>query len=109
MSEHQELQKKLEARFANLEKRVAGLEGDLRSSHSQYWEERASEVSGDEVLEGLESAALEEIEQIRAALKRIKEGDYGARNGCGKKTGARRLAALPLAVLRIDCASEGST
>ncbi len=109
MSEHQELQKQLEERLAALEKRVAGLEGDLRSSHSQDWEERASEISGDEVLEGLESAALEESEQIRAALKRIKGGAYGACNGCGKKIGAKRLAALPFAVLCIDCASEGGS
>jgi DnaK suppressor protein len=106
MTEHQELRSQLEERLASLEKRVAGLEGDLRSSHSQDWEERASEISGDEVLEGLESAALEEIDQIRAALKRIDEGEYGACNGCGKNIGAQRLKALPFAVLCIDCASR---
>ena len=106
MTDTHKLQSQLEERLEFLGRRVAGLEGDLRSTHSQDWEERASEISGDEVLEGLESAALDEIAQIRAALKRIKNGEYGECHNCGKKIGAKRLAALPYAVLCIDCASE---
>lgn len=106
MTDHKELQSQLEERLASLEHRVSGLEGDLRSAHSQDWEERASEISGDEVLEGLEGAALDEIAQIQAALKRIKDGEYGACHNCTKNIGAKRLAALPFAVLCIDCASQ---
>ncbi|MDA0230740.1 MAG: TraR/DksA C4-type zinc finger protein [Proteobacteria bacterium] len=109
MTDHQELQNQLKERLASLEHRVAGLEGDLRSAHSQDWEERASEISGDEVLEGLEGAALDEIAQIRAALKRIKDGEYGACHNCAKHIGAKRLAALPFAVLCIDCASQAGS
>ena len=57
MTDNPELQSQLEERLEFLERRVAGLEGDLRTAHSQDWEERATEISGDEVLEGLESAA----------------------------------------------------
>lgn len=106
MTNSKKLQSQLEERLTFLERRVAGLEGDLRSTHSQDWEERASEISGDEVLEGLESAALDEIAQIRAALKRIRNGEYGECHACGKNIGAKRLAVLPYAVLCIECASE---
>ena len=109
MTDHKELQSQLEDRLLALEQRIAGLEGDLRSTHSNDWEERASEISGDEVLEGLEGAALDEIAQIRAALKRIKGGEYGECHNCGKKIGAKRLAALPFAVLCIDCASRAGS
>ena len=52
MTDSPELQSQLEERLEFLERRVAGLEGDLRTAHSQDWEERATEISGDEVLEG---------------------------------------------------------
>ena len=58
------------------------------------------------MLDGLESAALDEIAQIRAAFTRIKNGEYGECHNCGKKIGAKRLAALPYAVLCVDCVSE---
>ena len=106
MTDHKELKNQLEARLASLERRVTGLESDLRSAHSQDWEERASEISGDEVLEGLEGAALDEIAQIRAVLKRIKDGEYGVCHNCAKDIGAERLAALPFALLCINCASQ---
>ena len=106
MTDHKELKNQLEARLASLERRVTGLESDLRSAHSQDWEERASEISGDEVLEGLDGVALDEIAQIRAVLKRIKDGEYGVCHNCAKDIGAERLAALPFALLCIDCASQ---
>ena len=109
MPDHKELRSQLEARLSSLERRVAGLESDLRSAHSQDWEERASEISGDEVLEGLEGAALDEIAQIRAALKRINNGEYGVCHNCAKDIGADRLAALPFAVLCIICASRAGS
>jgi len=109
MTDHIELKSQLEARLASLERRVAGLESDLRSTHSQDWEEPASKISGDEVLERLEGAALDEIAQIRAALKRIKNGEYGVCHNCAKDIGAERLAALPFAVLCINCASRAGS
>ena len=106
MTHSKKLKTQLEERLASLEARVAGLESDLRMAHSQDWEERASEISGDEVLEGLESSAMEEITRIRSVLKRIDDGSYGECSGCGKDIGDKRLAALPYAVLCIQCASK---
>ena len=109
MPDHKKLRGQLEARLSSLERRVAGLESDLRSAHSQDWEERASEISGDEVLEGLEGAALDEIAQIQAALKRIKGGEYGVCHNCAKDISPERLAALPFALLCINCANDAES
>ena len=106
MTDTKALKNQLEERLAELEARVANLESDLRATHSQDWEERASEISGDEVLEGLESSAMDEITQIRSVLKRIDDDSYGECSGCGKEIGAKRLAALPFAVLCIQCANK---
>ena len=100
MTDTQALRNQLEQRLAELEARVANLESDLRAAHSQDWEERASEISGDEVL------AMDEITKIRSVLKRIDDDSYGACNGCGKDIGAERLKALPFAVLCIKCANK---
>ena len=109
MTDTKELKSQLEQRLIALEARVANLESDLRTAHSQDWEERASEISGDEVLEGLESSAMDEITQIRSVLKRIDDDSYGDCGGCGKEIGAKRLAALPFAVLCIHCANRAAS
>ena len=61
------------------------------------------------MLEGLEGAALDEIAQIRAALKRISNGEYGVCHNCAKDIGADRLAVLPFAILCINCASRAGS
>ena len=68
---------RLERRRSELRESLAHYQRDLRTAHSADWEERAVETEGDEVLEGLETSALHEIEQIDAAIKRIELGTYG--------------------------------
>lgn len=55
----------------------------------------ANFTAADEVLEGLEDAALEEIEQIRAALHRLELGTYGVCVVGGEAIPEARLRALP--------------
>lgn len=43
------------------------------------------------------------LAQINAALERLDAGTYGTCQRCGKEIGARRLEAVPYAVLCIDC------
>ena len=100
---------KLKAQFGKrldaLRARVSELEEDLRAPHDADSEERASEIEGDEVMEGLENSALQEIGHIETALKRIDAGTYGVCDACGERIDARRLEALPYATRCIDCAS----
>lgn len=63
-------------------------------------------TASDEVLEGLDAAALAEIRQVRAALRRIENGTYGQCARCGETIAARRLQALPQTLLCIACAGS---
>ncbi|MEQ1507171.1 MAG: TraR/DksA C4-type zinc finger protein [Myxococcota bacterium] len=46
------------------------------------------------------------VDEIRAALKRVDEGDYGECEACGEDIGERRLLARPMATHCIDCMTE---
>ena len=93
----------LEARLAQLLRRVRTIEGDLRSPHDRDWPERANELENDEVLEHLDEISLREVTSIREALRRIEEGHYGVCAACGQSVGAARLAAVPTALTCVRC------
>lgn len=98
------VKEQLEARLKELGAKVEEIEEDLRTPRSTGWEDRATEIEGDEVLDALEESAIVEINDIRAALKRIDEGSYGSCATCGAKIGEKRLAALNYTTQCITCA-----
>lgn len=98
------LKTQFEARLAELQSEAEEIDDALREPHTPDVEDRATEIGGDEVLEGLGKAALEEIADIEAALKRIELGTYGECTTCGKEISPARLAAVPTAAQCIDCA-----
>jgi len=102
------IKKQLEQRLSDLGARVEEIEDDLRTPRSASWEDRATEIEGDEVLDALEGSAVGEIADIRAALRRIDEGTYGICARCGEDIAEKRLEALPYATECIDCARAGS-
>jgi DnaK suppressor protein len=69
-------------------------EEGAQSEHEQFTLSRLSEVQRREIL------------QIDAALARIEAGEYGVCRDCGNDIDARRLSALPYAVLCTECASQ---
>jgi len=95
----------LEDRLAKLGVRVTKIESDLRNPGSRDWTDRASEKENEEVLERLNATERIEIEQIRAALVRIREGTYTECSICGDPIALGRLEALPYTNSCIDCAS----
>ena len=103
MLEHDALRTQLENRLTRLLRRVERIEGDLRQTHDRDWQERATELENDEVLEGLDEMTLREIEQIRTALKRIESGSYGTCSVCGQPIGTERLVAVPGAITCVAC------
>lgn len=105
MKNPEKIRKTLEARLAELNSEVAEIDHTLREPDSPDTEERATENEGDEVLEGLGNHALEEIEQIEAAIKRMDLGTYGQCTECGKDISEPRLDAMPFAAKCIDCAA----
>ncbi|MEQ1570952.1 MAG: TraR/DksA C4-type zinc finger protein [Myxococcota bacterium] len=49
------------------------------------------------------------VDEIRSALKRVDEGEYGVCEMCGDDIGERRLLARPMATHCIDCMTELET
>lgn len=105
MSQYDEVRSQLERRLQQLTGRVGKIERDLRTTPSPDSEERATELENDEVLQRLDQDTLAEVRQIREALTRIEDGNYGICSTCGQAIGAPRLTAVPNATVCRRCAS----
>ena len=85
------------------------LSGELE--HVSPPEERGVSDAGDaaldadyrEISSGLVEAESRELVRIERALERLREGRYGACEGCGKKIPVSRLQALPYATTCVQC------
>ncbi|WP_397543291.1 TraR/DksA C4-type zinc finger protein [Roseovarius salis] len=93
-------------RLAELDSRLHRIESDLDAPHSKDWEESAVEREDDEVLEGLGHQGETEIARIRAALKRIRDGNYGICTRCGDEISGERLDTLPDTPFCRECAAQ---
>mgnify|MGYP001145944296 CR=1 FL=1 len=82
-------------RLSELDSRFHAIESQLDEPHSKDWEESVVEREGEEVLESLGTAGQEEIRRIQAALRRLREGDYGICAECGGDISEERLDVLP--------------
>jgi RNA polymerase-binding transcription factor DksA len=94
----------LRKRRAELADDLVEIEDKLDDPMPKDWEDRASERQGDEVLESLGKADLEELRRIDAALARIADGSYGICAKCGDAISEDRLNAVPTAALCRNCA-----
>ncbi len=103
---HQKIRTQLESRLTELTSRVSEIDEDLREPVAQDFEEHATETEGDEVMEGLGNAALEEIAQIQDAMSRMELGTYGNCTSCGMQIPEARLEAVPFAARCMDCLEE---
>ena len=95
---------RLRARLEELEKRLGAIKRDVTQEHSSDSGEQAQERENDEVLDAIGSETTDAIASVKAALRRIDEGAYGACVSCGEAISASRLEALPEATLCINCA-----
>jgi DnaK suppressor protein len=94
------------ARLGELRTRVAQVEEDFRQPLDDDFGEQAVDREDDEVLDGVEAAALAEIELIEEALARLDAGTYGLCTACGDEIAPKRLEALPACRLCITCADK---
>lgn len=104
MISHNQRRAQLEARYAELERRILAIGGELEAEHSSDLEELAIEHEDDEVLEGVGNSAQQEIRQIEAALDRLDSGEYGICTNCGDPIQEKRLTILPYTPFCRDCA-----
>lgn len=91
-------------RFAKKDK---NLKGDYDTKFPQIGEdsdENASEVNIYESTLPVEFALEKKLQAVKGALERIKKGQYGKCQSCGKKISAKRLEALPEAETCLKCA-----
>ncbi len=65
----------------------------------------ASDVIDRTLLDSLGAQDAQRLQQIDAALERIRTGKYGVCLGCNKEIPQARLEALPYAFLCVSCAS----
>ena len=93
------------ARLNELRGRLDAVEAELDSHDAKDWEELATEREGDEVLESIGVSGQAEIRQIRAALQRMDEGEYGFCAKCGSEIGEERLDVLPHTPFCRNCAA----
>ncbi len=84
---------------------LQNIEDQLDETPSKDWEDRSAERQGDEVLEALGNAELNELKRIDAALARIADGTYGVCLKCGNPISDARLELLPDAPLCKNCAA----
>lgn len=92
-------------RLKALDVRLHEIEAELDSHMSKDWEELAVERESDEVLERLGVSGQEEIARIKAALQRIKAGEYGVCVTCGEAISEERLDLIPWTPFCRRCAT----
>ncbi len=96
---------RLKSRMVELNQRLHGIEAELESHQSKDWEELAVEREEDEVLENMGHSGLVELEQIKAAITRINQGEYGFCVKCGAQISEDRLHVLPATPFCRTCAA----
>jgi len=100
----QAIKDKLSAELESLTSRLNHIEKDVAQAHSSDSAEQAQERENDEVLDEIGNETLHSIEQIKAALKRIDEGEYGICESCGDEIAVERLQILPETTFCVKCA-----
>ncbi|MBZ9567889.1 TraR/DksA family transcriptional regulator [Modicisalibacter tunisiensis] len=94
----------LEALRATLQTRLHAYREHKTRALDRDADEQSLEIENDEVVERLDEEAFAELEQVDRALARIADGEGDRCEACGEAIDARRLQALPMATLCIDCA-----
>jgi RNA polymerase-binding transcription factor DksA len=104
MNKYEDIAKALKARLSELTRRLSDIDSEMHNPLPADSEERATYLENQDMFEGIEISGIQEIKQIREALKRIAEGTYGVCVECGADIDAKRLKAMPNATRCISCA-----
>lgn len=101
----QQLETRLKTRLQELETRLEKVSRDASSEHSHDSAEQAQERENDEVIDGIGAETRLAIVQLRHALERLENGEYGICQACGEEISAGRLEAVPEATHCVKCAN----
>jgi RNA polymerase-binding transcription factor DksA len=86
--------------------RLKKLSIDKSKTHSKIPDEQSIELENDEVIDQLEVETTQELQQVKNALERIKQGKYHECTKCGLEISSERLEAIPYTTLCIACAEQ---
>ena len=89
----------LEIRLNNTQKHITHANGPPNPDFA----EQAVERQNDEVIYGLNESAKTELIQIKKALERIENGEYGICQECGRQIPIERLKAIPYTSHCVEC------
>ena len=103
------LHKALTTRRDELRARLGGELNELRNYRAGDTGDSADlafDSSGEDVTSQLVEIDSRELLQVERSLNRLKQGNYGVCEGCGKKIPVARLDALPFSSTCITCQRE---
>lgn len=101
-----EFREQLEAHKAELTERVSKIRADVGGGLEADSSEQAAQLENMEVLNALVHEGEGELVQIKAALRRMDDGTFGACVACGESISPERLEARPYSSECITCASS---
>ena len=107
MSSMQTTIDRLQTLREELTQRITSIDADIHHKNEPVEKDFAEQVTqreNDEVLTAIDEEAQLTVNQIDAALSRIKDGSYGVCAGCGIKIPDERLSALPYVTTCVGCA-----
>ena len=102
--ELEDIRQELLGQKAALQERVDLIHDHARNPLDADSGEQAAQIGNVEVVSALESEAINELAEIKAALQRLDAGDYGICATCGEEIPTPRLMARPAATLCVNCA-----
>lgn len=98
------IRSELQAKLKSLYEREGEIESILGDPGDRDWEENAIEMENDEAWAAIGDVTIEEIREIRLALRRLERGDYGICESCKKAIPQARLDAIPWTAVCVNCA-----
>ena len=109
MNNNNDIHKELMDKLDDLTSRLNDIEKDIHHKESPVsadFAEQATETENDEVLAALEDETNATIADIKLALRRMEEGNYGQCSVCGVEIPEERMKALPYTDKCFECADK---
>lgn len=106
------IRRRLHEALESVLRRHAKVTSSLRRERTPLgtdWEDNATILENDEVLDALDAEGRQRVVQLLAAISRLTHGDYGRCVACGGDIAGARLEALPEATHCVACAQAAET
>jgi len=94
----------LQSKLVEMEKRLSAVTRDITKTLTSDFAEQATERENDDVLEEIAKETKLSIANLKSALQRIDDDNYGRCGKCGEDIAPARLDALPESTMCVNCA-----